>query len=309
MLFTIIREPLIVDPRGHINSDEYDTINSQFEQARGEKMDGGPPMYIIGPYDKAEISKDESISDDSKAKSVQAVWHPSFDSPEWVVVTRAVSLARHSYEFMNKCLQNFDESNWSAIFNESAAGFKAYSVLFRVSADFIPDSTSSSTCGNLGIIPNNDGVSESAYTRSMKARYMGPKPLRRRVYRNLRERGGGDVLSMWKPVIEVVEALRERFRDHALFFFNELSPEVIGLLWRPNTFSAMSFSVMTSDYARPTDVGSWKNDSLVVRNERDLLREMSQYHQDIVTTVKMFEDRSERISHSSKRRKISHGQG
>ena len=138
----------------------------------------------------------------------------------------------------------------------------------------------------------------------MKARYMGPKPLRRRVYRNLREKGGDDILSMWKPVTEVVEALRERFRDHALFFFNELSPEVIGLLWRPNSFSTMSFSVMTSDYARPIGVSSWKNDCLVVRNERDLLREMSQYYLDVVTTEKRFNTTAETLSPSSKKRKL-----
>lgn len=271
-------------------------------------MDGGPPMYIIAPYDKAELSEDVSTPNEAKTTS-DTTWNPTFDSPEWVVVTRAVSLAKHSFDFLNKCNQDFDESNWSAIFNESTDGFRSYSVLFRVSPDFVVDPTSSSTCSNLGIAPNSEGIPESAYTRSMKARYLGPKLLRRRVYRNLQENGRDAVLSTWTPVTEVMESLRERFKEHALFFFNELSPEVIGLLWRPDTFSAMSFSVMTSDYARPIDGGNWKNGSLVMRNESDLLREMSQYHQDIVTTVKMFEDRSERISHSSKRRKISHGQG
>jgi hypothetical protein len=298
------REPLIVDPRGHIDNDQYDAINSQFQTVRGNKMNGGLPMHIIAPYDKSNVD-DEETEFDETTKDAKGLWRPSVDSPEWVVVTRAVALAQRSYDFMNNCLQGFCESDWFAIFHESAAEFKSYSVLFRVSPDFVPDITSSATGSNLGILPSDDGFSESAYTRSMEARYVGPKPLRRKLYRNLRGNGSDAVLSMWRPVSEVVESLRERFGDKALFFYNEISPEVIGLLWRPQTFKAMSFSVMTSDYARPIGDGDWKNDSLVVRNERDLVREMSQYYLDVVTTVKIFDDHTS----PKKKRKISHREG
>lgn len=297
------REPLIVDPRGHIENDEYDAINSQFDKARGGTMDMGPPMYIIAPYDKGDLDAEET-----KKEATRSLWHPSFDSPEWVVVTRAVALAQRSYSFITNCLIGFDDSDVFAIFQESATGFKSYSVLFRIDAEFVPDITSSSTCSHLGILPNEDGISESAYTRSMKARYIGPKSLRRKLYRNLRESGGDAILPMWRPVSEVVESLRENFGDKALFFFNELSPEVIGLVWRPQTFNNVSFSVMAADYARPVDKGDWKNDSLVVRNDKDLLREMSQFYLDIVTSVKRFDESIVLSSPPRKKRRTSNGQ-
>jgi hypothetical protein len=65
----------------------------------------------------------------------------------------------------------------------------------------------------------------------------------------------------------------------------------------------MPFSVMASDYARPTEDGDWKSDSLVMRNASDLLREMRQYSQDIVTTVKIFDNSC--MIHRSKKRKLS----
>jgi hypothetical protein len=265
-------------------------------------MDGGQPMYIIAPYNRIDLDNNKRDIIDKTNEAKLSSWLPSFDSPEWVVVTRVVTLAQCSYEFMTNCLKSFDESDWSAIFHESATGFKSYNALFRVGSEFIPDVTSSSTCSNLGIVPSEDGFSESAYTRSMKARYIGPKPLRQKIYRNLRESGSEVVLTMWRPVPEVVDILRERFGDQALFFFNELSPEVIGLLWRPYTFNNTSFSVMTSDYARPVNDGDWKNDSLVIRNEKDVLREMSQYYLDVVTTVKIFDGSSQRLSPSKKRK-------
>eukprot|EP00980_Cylindrotheca_fusiformis_P015145 scaffold4183_cov137-Cylindrotheca_fusiformis.AAC.8 len=294
------REPLIVDPRGHIDSDCLDTINSQFEALRGVKMEDGLPMYIIAPYDKGGLFDDTGDFDETDKNDIGS-WRPSVDSPEWVVVNRAVTLAQRSYDFMLQTLKGFVESELSAAFNESAAQFKAYDVLFRVSPEFVPDVTSSATCDTLGIVENDAGVSESAYTRSMKDRFAGPKPLRRKLYRNLRENGNESVLPVWRPVSELVEKLRERFGDVALFFYNESSPEVISLLWRPQTFKPVAFSAMTSDYARPIGDGDWKSDSLIVRNERDLLRDMSQYYLDIVTTVKVLDHHKS----PAKRRKTS----
>lgn len=272
-----------------MDNNDFDAINSQFEVLRGVDMDGGLPMHIIAPYDKGTLDDEEPDLEDNN-KSSNGLWRPSVDSPEWVVVTRAVALAQRSHDFMVESLKGFREFDWSTVFNESTAEFKAYDVLFRIHPDFVPDTTSSATCDALGLLDNDNGISESAYTRSMKARYIGPKPLRRKLYRNLRENESESVLSMWRPVSEVVESLRERFGDMALFFYNELSPEVVGLLWRPQNFKTSPFSIMTSDYAKPIDDCEWKSDSLVARNECDLLREMSQYYLNIVTTVKVFDN-------------------
>jgi hypothetical protein len=298
-LLFVLREPLVVNPRGHISDDEYDEINRVFEKTRGENMDGGAPMYIIAPYDKADIEDSGMDSTDAVQTVKETEWHASVDSPEWVVVTRAVSLAKRSYDFMFLCLTRFDETDWSAVFHETASAFKSYSILFRVSSEFVVDVDSSSTGGNLDIA-NVDGTPESSFTRCMKSRFQGPKSLRRKVYRNLRADVEGEILYSWRPVQQLVDSLRRKFGTTALFFYNAFSPEVIGVVWRPKTFPPKSFSVMASEYARPTG-GNWKSDSLVARNASDLLREMSQFHKDIVTTVKIFDEGC--MVHRSKRRK------
>jgi hypothetical protein len=56
-------------------------------------MDGGLPMHIIAPYDKGNVDDEETELDETK-KDAKGLWRPSVDSPEWVVVTRAVALAQ-----------------------------------------------------------------------------------------------------------------------------------------------------------------------------------------------------------------------
>ncbi|CAJ1946539.1 unnamed protein product [Cylindrotheca closterium] len=173
------RDPLIVDPRGHIDNDDYDAINAVFEDIRGDK-DDGPAMYIVAPYTRVN-SEDNKVGNDSERES----WRPSCTSPEWVVLSRAAALARRSHKALISCIRNFKGSDSLSIFRESATGFKSYNVLFRVHPDFNFDMSSSSTSESLRNTKNEEGIVESAYTRSMKARYAGPKALGRKIYRNL----------------------------------------------------------------------------------------------------------------------------
>jgi len=277
---------------------------------REENRDAGPPMFIIAPYDRQDAEENDSTNRNAVNVSNQSVWLPTTTSPEWVVVTRAVALAKRSYTFMMQKLLKFDDSSdWSAIFHESSSSFHSYSVLLRVGTDFIVDPEASSTSADLSPHVNEDGILESSYTRSMKARVQGPKGLRRKVYRNLQhtanDAGDDTILLCWQPVENVMSSLRRKFGDHALFFYNELAPEVIGLVWRPDTFKAMSFSAMTAEYARPKDDADWKNDSLVVRNATDLLREMSEYYQEIITTAKIIDETCLVTSPKKKKRKLS----
>jgi hypothetical protein len=303
-------EPLIVDPRGHIDRTDYDEIRLQFESARGKKGEAGNPMYIVAPYDKLEIDEEDPMDRNTVKKSNQSSWQPNTLSPEWVCLTRSVALAKRSYSFMMKKLMTFAKSNdWSAIFHESPASFQSYSVLLRVNTDFVVDTEASSTGNDLNPTTDKTGISETSYTRSMKARIQGPKGLRRKVYKNIQNSACDDTILLWQPIQSVISSLREKFGAYALFFYNELSPEVIGLVWRPQTVGTMSFSAMTAEYARPLDddENSWKNDSLVIRNATDLLREMSEYYQYVITTVKIIDESC--LAPSSKRQKLSISDG
>jgi hypothetical protein len=55
---------------------------------------------------------------------------PSVESPEWVVVSRA--MARRSLDFLTRQVQTFDDSSdWYIAFQESATSLQSYSVLLR----------------------------------------------------------------------------------------------------------------------------------------------------------------------------------
>jgi hypothetical protein len=300
MLFS---KPLIVNPQKHIEEAEIDDIYLQFEKARGDKRQAGPPMFIVAPYDKDDEDEHDDAKRNAATHSKQNSWRPSAISPEWVVVGRAVALAKRSYGFMMTRLVDFDQTtNWSAVFHQSSTSFHAYNVLLRVSSDFVVDHETSSTGADLCPAPNKDGALESSYTRSMKARVQGPKALRRKVYKNLNTCNDPNnvILLNWDPIDSLLLSLRRNFGQYAIFFYNELTPEVIGVVWRPDTFKALSFSAMTAEYATPQNpvANGWKSDTLVVRNTRDMLRDMSEYYDGIVTMVKLLDG----SRHDSKKR-------
>lgn len=267
-------------------------------------------MYIVAPYDKLELDEEDPMNRNTVKTSNQSSWRPNTISPEWVCLTRSVNLAKRSYSFMMKKLMAFAKSNdWSDIFHESSASFQSYSVLLRVDTDFVVDTEASSTGNDFNPTSDETGIIETSYTRSMKARNKGPKGLRRKVYKNIQNTASDETILLWQPVQSLVTSLREKFGNYALFFYNELSPEVIGVVWRPQTVRPISFSAMTSEYARPLDDDekSWKNDSLVIRNVTDLLREMSEYYRYVITTAKIIDESC--LAPSSKRRKLSNFDG
>ena len=322
-LWTLNSEPFVVNPRGHISDDDIDLIDEQFEKTRGGSKQLGPPMYIIAPYDKIET--DEEVTNQAVLRNAvdsqrNVMWSPSTVSPEQVVLNRVVALARRSHQFLLDKLSSFggnSRSDWCALFQESPQSFHSFDVLFRINPDLVVDHGSSSTTKDLNPKQTNDPNEKdkcqdikSFYTKSMIVRSEGPKDLRKKAYRNLvttTAKGGRDVpedmlLPIWNPVRSVLEALRSNFGQYALFFYNDLAPEVIGLVWRPHTFDTLAFSAMTAEFARPVqDPEDWAKDTLVCRSMTDILREMSPYFQDVITNVKIVHDQSKPPPHKKLR--------
>lgn len=88
----------------------------------------------------------------------------------------------------------------------------------------------------------------------------------------------------------LVSQLRSRYNDYALFFYNELTPDVIAVVWRPAAFVPQLFSAMVSEYKRPA-TEMWKNDSLVITNADDLMSEIEYASKDIISDVKVLDDK------------------
>ena len=75
----------------------------------------------------------------------------------------------------------------------------------------------------------------------------GPKALRKAIYKNLTTSAGESVLHEWRPVDCLMESLCSKFGDKAVFFFNELTPDLIAALWRPDTFKTQPLSALHSE--------------------------------------------------------------
>jgi U3 small nucleolar RNA-associated protein 22 len=284
------REPLIVDPQGHLSEDDHDTIVRKFEKARGPSYDQGPPMYIVSPSFRVRGNPDEGGS--SSAESHENTWISVFTEscPELVVLMRAAALAERTHGFLRRSLTNFDADAWAAAFQESAVSFQSYSVLLRMDPAFTFDLDSSSTIDSRDLCPWKDNDVESVYTRSMRNLANGPKELRQKLYRNLvKEEDSSQVLLEWRPIRAAVHAVREKLGDMALFFYNDLCPEVIAIVWRPTLFQPRPFSAMNSEYVQPVVSDGWKPDTLVTLNVADILRESLHYTADLIIDTRIFD--------------------
>ena len=269
------REPMVVDPQSQFADDDRTSLLEMFEARRGPNFQNGPAMYIVSPCDRAD------------GWALQ----PSFtsSSPEPVVLKRVCALAGRTFDFLRKRLMEFDSSgSWAAAFQETTSSFRSYSALFRTDPDLIIDEESSSTGSHLEMRPNKQGILESSYMRSMRALLDGPKELRVKLYRNLVSREEHQLLTEWQPVPELVRMLRVKLGGLALFFYNDLCPDVIAVLWRPEP-PPHAFSAMNSELVRPIVQDNWKADTLVVRNIHDVLREVAQYTSNIVVDTKVFD--------------------
>ena len=89
-----------------------------------------------------------------------------------------------------------------------------------------------------------------------------------------------------QPIEKVLKKFRSKFGHLAIFFYNEYSPEIISILWRPQVLQTDPFSAMHSEYKSPVD-DKWEHESLVKFNESDVLREIKFYGRDIITNVKV----------------------
>lgn len=321
------REPLIVDPQNHITINDRGLIHSQFNIVRGADYSRGPAMYIISPadYDGVEdMSGSKLLGEEENTPQVPAaenIWAPSITAnhPESVVLSRASALAKCSHDHLTSCIMRGSKgSSWVAAFQESPASLTSYSALLRVDPSFVTDPGCSSTASDSTIIsPSKDDGSvqiQTPFERSLQKRYAGPKELRKKNFKNLVLEKDTLVRSFcvhnflmlsslpsnlnivaslqheWQPVKSLVSTLRARYNEYAVFFYNEFAPDLIAMIWRPAAFVPQPFSAMVSEFKRPvSDV--WKEDTLVITNSDDLMCEIGCASKDIVTTLKVLDDK------------------
>jgi U3 small nucleolar RNA-associated protein 22 len=287
------RQPLIVDPQEHFSEDDLSSILSQFEATRGDSYENGPAMYIISLYNHG--FEDDDNPNQKKDNRYQKTWVPTFTAtvPERVVLSRAVVLAERTYKFLHAALVNFENRSWPAAFQESADSFRAYSALLRVDPAFLVNTDASSTASDKSLVVSVNSKSEqleSTFTRSMRFLAEGPKDLRRKLYRNLMaNESDDDVVLDFRPIQVAVSTLRAKLGTKALFFYNDLCPDVIAIVWRRALLQQHPFSAVMSEYVRPVAEDDWKSDTMVTLNIHDVLRETTCCTADMVVDMKIFD--------------------
>lgn len=197
------------------------------------------------------------------------------------------------------------DNGWVASFQESSASLTSYSALLRVDPSYVTDSGCSSTNADCTIgAKSNTDLNEQPcgpFEKSLQKRHAGPKELRKKHYKNLVLEK--DTLHEWQPVKSLVSALRSKYSEYAVFFYNEFAPDVIALVWRPGAFSKpQPFSAIVSEFKRPM-AELWKDDSFVITNADDLMAEIGYFSRNIVSTFKVFDSRKPTDAPVEKRQK------
>lgn len=107
----------------------------------------------------------------------------------------------------------------------------------------------------------------------------------------------------WHPVKSLISRLRSKYGEYAVFFYNEFSPDIIAMIWRPAAFVPKAFSAMMSEYQSPV-LKDWKDDSLVIANTDELISEIGYAGRDILSDIKVLDDKKpEPSSNEGKRQK------
>jgi hypothetical protein len=87
-------------------------------------------------------------------------------------------------------------------------------------------------------------------------------------------------------VRSLVNFLRSRYNDYAVFFYNEFSPDIIAMIWRPDAFMPQPFSAIVSYFKRPA-AELWQDDDYVTTSTEDIMAEIIYIARNIVSTFKV----------------------
>lgn len=139
-------------------------------------------------------------------------------SPSPLIFKRVIAYARQSFQVVRELVENpffVPEAKWKSIF---VTPLQPYDVLI-----YLADSKGSKK-------------KKKKTTKTTKGRQTAP------IYVGL------DLVENY------LSELRERFGHLALFFYNALQEQVIGVVWKPGIFKPKPFKVANAQHAIPIDL-------------------------------------------------------
>ena len=192
-------------------------------------------MFIISPFDRKDFHNDMPLflRDSSDRK-----WKPTSTekNPEKVILSRMCALAKLSYNTLILSLMNEnDHQDWEFVFQESPSSIRSYNVLLKVCPDIIIDKGCSSSGGSFSILMGKDGGYESPFTKSLKKRFLGPKQLTMKLYRNLTATSTNNILVSRYFHFEVTIFLLIPYPhvfEFGYFFLNSMDFSLLMNLWQ-----------------------------------------------------------------------------
>jgi U3 small nucleolar RNA-associated protein 22 len=261
--------PLIVDFHNELSSSDIAAINEECASCRARggltsstssSSNSNVPqtaapahcsMYLIASYDKTSGS--------SSTSSQQ--WTPSWTktTPEHAVLGRLKALAQSSLSTLLQWITSSTDSssssndssdtsasmesavNWQSVFKLSREEIATFNVKIKINSVLCAD----------------NGSSVSGADTLYKHKVKGCKALRLKLYKNMATGVHASQLYIgFEPVHELVKELQARYGHLALFMYNSMAANAIGIVWRPSAYTQSTFNAMNSRYCMPVAVDS-----------------------------------------------------
>ncbi|CAM9356162.1 unnamed protein product [Chrysoparadoxa australica] len=272
--------PLLVDLQQEVTPSERLGLQEKFEAERSSAAGSSRPlaMWLVTAEDRSND------------------WQPSWTSaaqPEAVVLKRAAAVAKASAGIITSWLSQDCQGGGTG--QSASAKAKWQDAFALTKAEVAGFNLAARTAAALCRDPATTLHGSEALAHHIK----GARALTVKLYKNmligLRQQhqhqhdGGSEAVAPalfagLNPLQELVEGWRHRFGHLAIFFWNELSPTTVAVVWRPKTFLPRAFAPLECSYAQPVDTGEGSH--FLVPSVFEVLHDMQVTAGDLISEIR-----------------------
>jgi len=253
--FDFDRFPLIVDINKELKVDDYSSIQAFFERAKIQN-DAKTAIFVATPYEK------------------ESIW--THNCPSKLILKRIIRYAQHS-EHILQGLLSFDteestQISWKTLFQTPFVDFDA---IIQLDPHMIPYYDF-----NLNAQPKPKSKKKSIFDV--------PK------YKNVKSAENTGLLVGFNPIENYMDDLQARFKDVAVFFYDQLGGDKVGVVWNPSYFLPHTFRLANVTFALPLTHCTKENkdkksssSSLIIPNVFEMLADLRSLGDGFVLNVSL----------------------
>ena len=239
--FDFQNNPVIVDFDKQFTSEDINNITLKFNEIRKEDKDRA--IYIVTNNDRESI-----------------MW--SKDKPTKQILKRIVAFAKQSYfVLMNQFLFDKNETNenrtinWKSIFKTP---LNDYNVIIHLDHNQIPQ--------------YQFNIKYSLFEKS-RNKLIEKINSQNKNFKNV---SNVETIIGMNPIKKFINELQIRYNDKALFFYDGIGGDVIGVVWKPNAFIPRPFTVADSIGSLPASQSQVKSSMSTKKNKLHTLPNVDQ---------------------------------